>query len=90
MGLFKSSKLYYTFKVLFNCSILASAVGILAQFPGSTSATLIAAALVGLFWQQCGWLSHDFLHHQVFENRSLNNFMGFAATLSSSVSSGDD
>ena len=29
-----------------------------------------------LCWQQCGWLAHDFLHHQVFTNRSINNACG--------------
>jgi len=26
-----------------------------------------SALMLGLFWQQCGWLSHDYIHHQVFE-----------------------
>jgi fatty acid desaturase len=24
-----------------------------------------------------GWLAHDFLHHQVFENRYLNQWIGY-------------
>ena len=24
-----------------------------------------------------GWLAHDFLHHQVFKNRKINDFMGY-------------
>ncbi len=31
------------------------------------------ALLVALFWQQCGWLAHDFAHHQVFADRRLND-----------------
>ena len=37
----------------------------------------LSAVLLAIFWQQCGWLAHDFLHHQVFENRTLNNWAGF-------------
>ena len=29
-----------------------------------------------LCWQQCGWLAHDFLHHQVFTNRAMNDAFG--------------
>jgi hypothetical protein len=36
-----------------------------------------SAALLGMFWQQCGWLAHDFLHHQVFADRKWNDVLGF-------------
>lgn len=26
---------------------------------------LLGAVIMAIFWQQCGWLAHDFLHHQV-------------------------
>lgn len=26
---------------------------------------MLGALLMALFWQQCGWLAHDYLHHQV-------------------------
>jgi len=32
--------------------------------------------LMGLFFQQCGWLAHDFLHHQVFKNRRMGDYHG--------------
>jgi len=35
-----------------------------------------SALLLGLFWQQCGWLAHDFLHHQVFDNRKYGDMAG--------------
>jgi len=31
---------------------------------------------MGLFWQQCGWLAHDFLHHQVFSQRKYGDIGG--------------
>jgi len=36
----------------------------------------VGALIMGLFWQQCGWLAHDFLHHQVFKNRLYGDLMG--------------
>lgn len=76
-GLFKSNKLYYAFKCLSNISILATSITILTLNPGNTLAVFVAGLFLALFWQQCGWLSHDFLHHQVFENRVLGNAVGF-------------
>jgi len=35
---------------------------------------MAGAFLVALFWQQCGWLAHDFAHHQVFRDRTLNDY----------------
>merc|ERR1719324_1909517 len=43
----------------------------------STPALLVSAVIMGLFWQQCGWLSHDFLHHQVFDKRGWGNAFGY-------------
>jgi len=37
----------------------------------------IGAILLGLGYQQQGWLSHDYSHQQVFQNRRLNNFMAY-------------
>lgn len=36
---------------------------------------MVGAFLVALFWQQCGWLAHDFGHHQVFKNRKYNDYI---------------
>lgn len=74
---FESSKLYYSFKVASNAAILASAVAAIAVLNGIPGA-VIGGILLALFWQQCGWLAHDFLHHQVFTNRMYNNLAGLA------------
>lgn len=76
LNLFHSSKMYYAGKVATNVSILASSVGLVLAYPSSWFATIGAAVILALFWQQCGWLAHDFLHHQVFKNRSYNNLLG--------------
>jgi len=37
----------------------------------------ISAILLGIGYQQSGWLGHDFCHHQVFKKRKLNNFFAY-------------
>merc|ERR1711916_133426 len=75
-GLFEASPAYYVFKVVFNSCLLFAAVAIVVGLPRPLAA-LFGSLTLAVFWQQCGWLSHDFLHHQVFENRTYNRYMGF-------------
>ena len=72
---FESSKLYYAFKVASNAGILATAIAVIVVLNGMLGAVL-GGIILALFWQQCGWLAHDFLHHQVFTNRMYNNLAG--------------
>lgn len=72
---FESSKLYYSFKVASNVVILGLAIAAVVFLNGMPGA-IIGGVLLALFWQQCGWLAHDFLHHQVFKNRMYNNLAG--------------
>lgn len=37
---------------------------------------LLGAVMLAIFWQQCGWLAHDFLHHQVSYFRLINYVCG--------------
>ena len=75
MGMFESSKLFYLYKVSFNVGMWATAVAMVAK-SDSVYMHIASALLLGLFWQQCGWLAHDFLHHQVFENRKYGDYAG--------------
>lgn len=75
LRLFDSSKMFYLYKIASNISICALSVAIALNFP-SWLGLIIAACTMALFWQQCGWLAHDFLHHQVFVDRRINNFFG--------------
>jgi len=80
-GLFKSSPLFYAYKQLTTFLLAAVAAWLVAAFPAPTTAHLAArtagAVLMGLFFQQCGWLCHEICHHQVFENRVLGRFVGY-------------
>jgi acyl-lipid Delta6-acetylenase / acyl-lipid (9-3)-desaturase len=73
-GLFNSDPLYYAYKVCSNLLLLTVAI----HFARSSSFVIqmLGAIILGLFWQQCGWLAHDFLHHQVFKNRLYGDLMG--------------
>eukprot|EP00850_Spirogloea_muscicola_P022109 SM000277S10344 [mRNA] locus=s277:76424:78965:- [translate_table: standard] len=73
--LFESSKLFYALTSLSNLAMLAASFTLL-HLSKDLAGVMLSASLLGLFWQQCGWLSHDFLHHQVFKSRALNNFIG--------------
>lgn len=77
-GLFRSSKAYYACKAASTLALAATAVASLAACGGAWAGLLASAALLALFWQQTGWLAHDFLHHQVFAARRLNNAAGYA------------
>lgn len=76
LGLFNSSKLFYAYKILSNVAICMSSIALALYMPTSKISLIIAGLLMALFWQQCGWLAHDFLHHQVFKYRPLNNAFG--------------
>lgn len=74
-GLFNANPLYYVYKVGSNIALLALSI-YLATSTDSFAVNMIAALILGLFWQQCGWLAHDFLHHQVFKNRLYGDLAG--------------
>jgi len=38
---------------------------------------MTSAVFVGLFWQQLGWLGHEYAHHQVFASRTKNHYVGW-------------
>jgi len=75
-GSYSSSKLYYCYKILSNFLIWGLAVYLLASYQG-TLRVIVAGSLIALFWQQCGWVCHDTLHHQIFKNRRYNDGIAY-------------
>ncbi|KAH9275105.1 hypothetical protein BASA83_002329 [Batrachochytrium salamandrivorans] len=73
----KASPLFYAWKLVTNFSILATSLFLLALYSRNFVALVVSSSLLALFWQQSGWLAHDFLHHQVFKTRAYNNAMGY-------------
>lgn len=74
-GMFKSNPWFYAYKCASNMSLWATAVA-LVYFSDSTAVHMASAVLLGLFFQQSGWLAHDFLHHQVFRKRRFGDYAG--------------
>jgi fatty acid desaturase/predicted heme/steroid binding protein len=74
-GLFESNLLYYFWKVCSSLMLLGLSVACVVCFNNFIS-SMLGAVFLALFWQQCGWLAHDFIHHQVFQNRQLGDMMG--------------
>jgi fatty acid desaturase len=75
-GYFKSSKLYYSWKVGSHFAMLGVFATMLAYGTPSWMRIFAASVIAGVFYSQNGWLAHDFLHHQVFESRRWNNIVG--------------
>lgn len=75
MGMFKSSWGFYVYKQLTNITMWASAMAMM-YCSEKTWVHIASALLMGLTFQQCGWLAHDFLHHQVFKKRRYGDYFG--------------
>jgi hypothetical protein len=74
-GLFHASKGFYAYKLVSTVMLSVVSLAVLRSYGHSTTGVLVAAFIMGIFWQQCGWLSHDFAHHQVFEDRFFNDVL---------------
>ncbi|GKY95815.1 hypothetical protein MPSEU_000542200 [Mayamaea pseudoterrestris] len=75
MGIFKSSGWFYVYKCISTQALWVAAVA-MVYLSESTLVHFAAAVMLGLFFQQCGWLAHDFLHHQVFKKRRFGDYGG--------------
>jgi fatty acid desaturase len=75
MGMFKSSPLFYAWKQGSAFGMWATAMAMM-YYSDNTLVQMGAALLMGLFFQQIGWLAHDFLHHQVYKNRRYGDYTG--------------
>lgn len=75
-GMFDASPMYYVRKVTEVHALLGVSALLAYNSNGSYLAVLASSVFCALMMQQAGWLSHDFLHHQVFEDRRLGNFVG--------------
>eukprot|EP01084_Bolivina_argentea_P016102 30168_1 len=75
-GLFEANKWYYVYKVLSNVGLGVAGWALIVWSSGGLAAHLLGAVLMALFWQQSGWLAHDFVHGQVFDHKVLTDFFG--------------
>ena len=64
---------YYAAKFASTTAIGLLAAAIAFQWR-TTWGAVVAGLVMGVFFQQCGWLAHDFAHHQVFKTRAFNDY----------------
>ena len=80
-GLFKSNFLFYGYKMGSTFLLAVLAAFLVGAFSDDTAAHFAVrtagAVLLGVFFQQCGWLCHEVCHHQVFQDRTLGRFIGY-------------
>ena len=77
MGMFKSNTYFYAYKCISNQCLWAMSIAMVYYFPNNVLMHMGSAILMGLFFQQCGWLAHDYLHHQVCKgNRRMGDYFG--------------
>ena len=72
-GLFDSSLLYYVYKMSTTLMICLFSAWLVAAHSEDTmnhfAARCWGGVLMGIFFQQSGWLCHEICHHQCFKNR---------------------
>ena len=72
-GLFDSSLLYYVYKMSTTLMICLFSAWLVAAHSEDTASHFAArcwgGVLMGVFFQQSGWLCHEICHHQCFKNR---------------------
>ncbi|CAI2350167.1 unnamed protein product [Caenorhabditis sp. 36 PRJEB53466] len=71
-GLFNGRPSFYVRKVAE--AVLTILLAFLLQY---YAFYLPAAVLMGVAWQQLGWLIHEFAHHQLFKNRFYNDLASY-------------
>eukprot|EP01125_Pyxidicula_operculata_P003569 TRINITY_DN1464_c0_g1_i2.p1 TRINITY_DN1464_c0_g1~~TRINITY_DN1464_c0_g1_i2.p1 ORF type:complete len:364 (+),score=52.98 TRINITY_DN1464_c0_g1_i2:114-1205(+) len=71
-GFFESNKPWFVLKSITTIGI--HFLAILAVYLGNW---VLGAVLLGLGYQQLGWLGHDLCHQSLFKNRKYNNFYAY-------------
>jgi len=67
-GYMERSYGWYVYKTLATYALCA--LGVYFAFAGHW---VLSAIFMGVFWQQAGWMSHEYAHHGVFWSRKWNN-----------------
>ena len=72
-GLFDTSYRWYAGKLAFCLIWIVASVLLIRR-----GSYLLAAGALALFWQQCGFFMHDFMHSQLTHNRHYDRWAGMA------------
>jgi fatty acid desaturase len=71
-GLFVVKPLWYAYKTLSTLAFLP--LGVYLHYHGYF---WLSALVMGVMWQQLGWLAHEYCHFQVFRDRGLAKLSGY-------------
>ena len=76
-GFFVTDKVWFAKKIAVTFTFLLVTI-LLVTSPLMTSRLCLTIAAISLagFWQQSGFLMHDFMHNHVFQNRRLDQWFG--------------
>lgn len=72
-GFYETSHLFYACIQLITLSLLGFTIIGLTYFGHTVTGVLVSALCLALFFQQSGWLAHDYCHSQLFESRAANH-----------------
>lgn len=99
-GFWRTNYLWYAMKmvipffILLACGTVAWHVGVRAKNGAAIGSftmvveLVLAGAILGNFWQQCGFLMHDLMHNECFHNRIYDQFLGvFFGTVCTGIDS---
>mmetsp|Transcript_20485 Transcript_20485/g.51886 ORF Transcript_20485/g.51886 Transcript_20485/m.51886 type:complete len:464 (-) Transcript_20485:77-1468(-) len=71
-GLFRCNPLWVLYKTVTTVGLYALAVLAL-----HLDHWVVSMVLLGMAWQQSGWLGHDYCHQQNFASQTHNNYFGY-------------
>ncbi|KAF7982201.1 hypothetical protein HWV62_29378 [Athelia sp. TMB] len=72
-GFYETSHIFYVTIQLITFALLGCAAAGLKYFGHTIPGVLLSALCLALFFQQSGWLAHDYCHSQVFNSKALNH-----------------
>ncbi|KAI0048142.1 delta6 fatty acid desaturase [Auriscalpium vulgare] len=71
-GYYEASLGYFAFLHLIGFSLLGTSVLTLYRYGHTVGGVMFSAIMLALFFQQAGWLGHDFCHKQVSANPAVS------------------
>jgi len=75
-GLMDASPVFYIRKLTELLAMVSISLYLLWNHSSSLPLMVVSCLLQACFFFQCGWTTHDFLHHQVFKKSFWNNLIG--------------
>ena len=75
-GFYKVNYYWYAMKISLTFVYISAVFALVINFSHSWVVLTLAAVLLAFFWQQNGFLMHDFMHSQVTQNKAIDEVLG--------------